>query len=60
MADQTVISKLVLSYFAFDDFGEISKERFFQTIDICVARVGRTASIIKNVIWKYLEMMRLI
>lgn len=52
--------KFVLSYFNFDEYGEMRREDFCQALDVCLTQTGRPKRMIKEIIWSLFEKMGLI
>ena len=52
--------KFIIAYLGFDEFGELTQAAFFQTVDICLSQAGRPQRVIKQILWNYLEKLKLV
>jgi hypothetical protein len=60
VAEAGVITKFVLTYLGFDEFGEVSRTEVFRLLEVAVSSRGRSLELIKGIVWNWLERTRLV
>lgn len=60
VAATPVITKVVLGYLKFDEFGEVSREQFDSLMTGAIAQEGRALRMSKDILWNWLQRLKLV
>ena len=60
VAEKEVITKLVLSYLGFNEYGEVPKSEFFKMLETCLSAGGRSLRVMQGIFWGWLEAQELV